>query len=59
MTEYPTTEGEAIIDSENISYGELATLTHVTQVELFGWCACEDLEDGQDAPYADCTKDGR
>jgi hypothetical protein len=28
--------------SESISWGELAELTHVTQVEKFGFCLCED-----------------
>ena len=26
---------------EAISWGELANLTHATQVERFGWCICE------------------
>jgi hypothetical protein len=25
----------------SISWGELAQLTHKTQVEQFGWCICE------------------
>lgn len=25
-----------------LSYGELADLNHAKQVELFGWCSCED-----------------
>lgn len=34
------------------SWEEMANLTHETQVETFGWCACED-----DAPmYDDCPK---
>jgi hypothetical protein len=39
--------------SDDISWGELAELTHITQVERFGWCSCEDNE-GQDNPYTDC-----
>jgi hypothetical protein len=27
---------------DSISWGELANLTHATQVERFGWCGCED-----------------
>jgi hypothetical protein len=27
-----------------ISWGELAELTHATQVERFGWCICEDTD---------------
>ena len=37
-----------------LSYGELADLTHVKQVELFGWCSCEDGPKVWD----DCTQDG-
>lgn len=36
-----------------MSWGELAELTHARQVELFGWCSCEDT-DGE-YPYEDCT----
>lgn len=39
---------------ENMSWGELALLTHKTQVEKFGWCSCEDNE-GKENPYLDCT----
>jgi len=35
------------------SWGELADLTHDTQVEIFGWCGCEDNE-GNENPYTDC-----
>jgi hypothetical protein len=35
------------------SWGDIAELTHETQVELFGWCGCEDNE-GNDNPYEDC-----
>jgi len=38
----------------SISWGELAELTHATQVERFGWCICEDPEQGQLAP--DCPR---
>ena len=27
---------------ENISWGELANLTHAESVERVGWCICED-----------------
>jgi hypothetical protein len=39
--------------SDTIYWSELAELTHVTQVERFGWCSCED-NDGQENPYNDC-----
>ena len=37
----------------SISWGELAELTHESQVELFGWCSCEDLEP-HEYPYPSC-----
>jgi len=40
------------------SWGEMADLTHETQVEIFNWCGCEDNE-GNENPYSDCpTGDG-
>ena len=44
--------------NESISWGELAELTHKTQVERFNWCSCEDNE-GNENPYLDCTGDGK
>lgn len=38
----------------SISWGELVELTHAQQVERFGWCICEDPEQGQLAE--DCPK---
>jgi hypothetical protein len=35
------------------SYGDMADLTHETQVALFHWCMCEDNE-GNENPYEDC-----
>lgn len=35
------------------SMGDLLELTHKTQVELFGFCSCEDNE-GNENPYEDC-----
>lgn len=40
-------------DPPDMSWGELAELTHETQVEIFGWCSCEDNE-GNENPYHDC-----
>jgi DNA-directed RNA polymerase subunit RPC12/RpoP len=40
---------------ESISWGELAELTHATQVERFGFCGCEDNE-GKENPFSDCPK---
>jgi hypothetical protein len=39
---------------EGISWGELAQLTHATQVAGFGFCLCEDLADDQETPFTDC-----
>jgi hypothetical protein len=46
----------ARIMSKSISWGELAELTHVTQVEQFNFCMCEDLEP-HEYPYPDCVKE--
>jgi hypothetical protein len=43
-----------MMSEDSISWGELAELTHATQVERFGWCICEDPEQGQLAP--DCPR---
>jgi hypothetical protein len=37
-----------------LSYAELAELTHPKQVALYGWCSCEDGP----KVYDDCTQDG-
>ena len=34
-------------EDDSISWAELAELTHDTQLERFGWCICEDPEQGQ------------
>jgi hypothetical protein len=39
--------------NDQLSWGELAELTHAKQVEMFNWCSCEDNE-GQENPYNDC-----
>ena len=43
-------------ECESISWGELAQLTHATQVARFNFCMCEDNE-GQENPYEDCPKE--
>lgn len=42
-------------DSEppTLSWGDLANLTHETQVATFGWCPCEDSDT---TTYDDCPK---
>lgn len=42
------------MSEESISWGELADLTHVTQVERFGFCTCEEQEY---FPYSDCPRE--
>ena len=37
----------------SISWGEIANLTHKTQVEQFNFCSCEEQEY---FPYEDCPK---
>ena len=37
----------------SISWGELAQLTHATQVAQFNFCMCEDNESNEN-PYNDC-----
>ena len=39
---------------DSFYWSELAELTHKTQVEIFGWCGCED-RDGE-TPFQDCPK---
>ena len=48
--------GGGVMDQESISWGELAELTHATQVERFNFCTCEDNE-GNENPYSDCPKE--
>ena len=42
---------------EQLSWSELAELTHETQVDKFGFCVCEDTEP-HEHPYDDCPKTG-
>ena len=42
---------------EQLSWSELAELTHETQVAKFNWCMCEDNE-GNENPYTDCPTTG-
>jgi hypothetical protein len=42
---------------EQLSWSELADLTHETQVDKFGFCVCEDTEP-HEHPYDDCPKTG-
>jgi len=37
------------------SWGDLASLTHRTQLNEFGFCLCEDNE-GDENPYHDCPE---
>ena len=44
-------------EEQQLSWSELAELTHETQVDKFGWCMCEDTEP-HEYPYGDCPKTG-
>ena len=41
------------MSDDSISWGELAQLTHATQVERFNFCTCEEKEQ---FPYDDCPR---
>lgn len=41
---------------ESISWGELAELTHATQVQRFGWCICEDANGAKEL-FDDCPRE--
>ena len=41
------------MSNEIMYWSDLANLTHVTQVEKFNFCTCED-NDGNENPYGDC-----
>jgi len=51
------TEEQKIEQEEQLSWSELAELTHQTQVDRFNWCSCEDNE-GNENPYDDCPTTG-
>lgn len=52
---WQTTYRRMVSDGDiQLSYGELAELNHAKQVELFGFCTCEDGPKVWD----DCTQDG-
>jgi hypothetical protein len=44
-----------VMKEDAISWGELAELTHATQVERFNFCTCEVDEY---RPYDDCPIEG-
>jgi len=50
-----TRKREKQMSEKSISWGELAELTHATQVERFNFCTCEVDEY---RPYDDCPKEG-
>lgn len=55
---FPNVKCDLIIEQEEqLSWSELADLTHATQVAKFNFCMCEDNE-GQENPYTDCPKTG-
>lgn len=43
------------LSQEPMSWSELAEFTHAKQLQVFNWCACEDMEDEEgEKPYSDC-----
>jgi hypothetical protein len=57
LEEVPRSIRPIILEEEapQLSWSELAELTHTRQVELFGWCSCEDGPKVWD----DCTQGGK
>ena len=47
--------GRSLMLNDSISWGELAELTHATQVERFGWCICEGTN-GEGQLADDCPR---
>ena len=41
-------------EQPQLFWSELAELTHITQVNIYGWCACEDGP----KVYEDCDQTG-
>ena len=41
------------LSQESYSWQDMANLNHTTQVEIFGWCACEEQEQ---FPYDNCPR---
>ena len=55
---FPNVKCDLMIEQdEQLSWSELAELTHETQVDKFGFCSCEDTE-WHEHPYLDCPKTG-
>ena len=47
------TDGGVVDKSQrSYSWGDMAAMTHSTQVETFGWCMCEDAPKA----YSDCPR---
>jgi len=47
--------GVRAVSEMSMSWGEIANLTHKTQVLAFGFCSCEEQEQ---FPYDDCPREG-
>lgn len=46
------------MEEQDVMYwSDFVDFTHAKQVEMFGWCACEDNE-GRENPYEDCLTEG-
>ena len=53
MTSLDNITAADIENGYQLSWSEVADLTHDKQVELFGWCSCEEQEY---FPYDDCPR---
>ena len=43
------------LSQKSYTWQDMANLNHTTQVEIFGWCACEEQKQ---FPYDNCPKVG-
>jgi hypothetical protein len=43
------------LSQKSYSWQDMANFNHITQVERFNWCACEEQEQ---FPYEDCPREG-
>jgi len=44
--------------TDQMSWGDIANLTHETQVGIYGFCTCESQEETGYRPYDDCPTEG-
>jgi hypothetical protein len=44
--------------TDQMSWGDIANLTHETQLGIYGYCTCEQQEETGHRPYDDCPTEG-